>query len=293
MVCKHQHDFYSYEGRTHRGVLVVLFITIATMLIEITAGYLYKSVALMADGIHMSTHALAFAIAYTAYSLARIWSKGGSFTFGTWKVEVLGAYTSGMLLFFTSFLLLEEVISKLLWGGKVEYDQALAVALVGFCVNLFSIYLLHNQHHHEGKDHHDLNLRGAFLHVLADLLTSVFAIVGLLAGKFFGLWFMDPIMGLLGFVLIIKWSIGLMKESAFILLDKEGKNPLLERIIKAIEEDGRSKVYDIHLLRVHDSKYACILGVETFGDKDLDHYQRLISQFREIAHATIELKSCS
>ncbi|MEN3028794.1 MAG: cation diffusion facilitator family transporter [Aquificaceae bacterium] len=293
MLCKHQQNFYTYEGRTHRGVLIVFLITLATMLIEVVAGYLFNSVALMADGIHMSTHALAFAIAYTAYYLARRWSREGSFTFGTWKVEVLGAYTSSILLFFASFLLLEKALSKLLEGSDVEYNQALVVVLIGLGVNLLSAYLLHGEHHREDKTHRDLNLQGAFLHVLADLLTSLFALVGLLSGKLLGLWFMDPLMALLGFVLIIRWSLGLMRESASILLDREGKNPLLERIVKTLEGDGKSRVYDIHLLRVHRDKYACIVGLETTGNYDLDYYQRLISEFREIAHATIELKSCS
>ncbi|MCS7196859.1 MAG: CDF family Co(II)/Ni(II) efflux transporter DmeF [Aquificaceae bacterium] len=293
MLCKHQQDFYAYDGRAHKKVLIILLITLATMFTEVVAGYLFNSVALMADGVHMSTHVLAFAITYTAYYLAKKWSKEGSFTFGTWKVEVLGAYTSGILLFFASFLLLEEAFSKLLGGGDVEYDQALVVAFIGLGVNLLSAYLLHGEHHHEDKAHRDLNLHGAFLHVLADLLTSVLAIIGLLAGKFLGLWFMDPLMALLGFVLIIRWSLGLMRESASILLDREGKNPMLERIIKTLEEDGESRVYDIHLLRVHKDKYACIVGIETTGNYDLGYYQKLISGFREIAHATIELKSCS
>ncbi|MCX7989395.1 MAG: CDF family Co(II)/Ni(II) efflux transporter DmeF [Aquificaceae bacterium] len=293
MLCKHQQDFYAYDGRAHKKVLIILLITLATMFTEVVAGYLFNSVALMADGVHMSTHVLAFAITYTAYYLAKKWSKEGSFTFGTWKVEVLGAYTSGILLFFASFLLLEEAFSKLLGGGDVEYDQALVVAFIGLGVNLLSAYLLHGEHHHEDKAHRDLNLHGAFLHVLADLLTSVLAIIGLLTGKFLGLWFMDPLMALLGFVLIIRWSLGLMRESASILLDREGKNPMLERIIKTLEEDGESRVYDIHLLRVHKDKYACIVGIETTGNYDLGYYQKLISGFREIAHATIELKSCS
>ncbi|MCS6999123.1 MAG: CDF family Co(II)/Ni(II) efflux transporter DmeF [Aquificaceae bacterium] len=293
MLCKHQQDFYAYDGRAHKKVLIILLITLATMFTEVVAGYLFNSVALMADGVHMSTHVLAFAITYTAYYLAKKWSKEGSFTFGTWKVEVLGAYTSGILLFFASFLLLEEAFSKLLGGGDVEYDQALVVAFIGLGVNLLSAYLLHGEHHREDKAHGDLNLHGAFLHVLADLLTSVLAIIGLLTGKFLGLWFMDPLMALLGFVLIIRWSLGLMRESASILLDREGKNPMLERIIKTLEEDGESRVYDIHLLRVHKDKYACIVGIETTGNYDLGYYQKLISGFREIAHATIELKSCS
>ncbi|MFN3471875.1 MAG: CDF family Co(II)/Ni(II) efflux transporter DmeF [Aquificaceae bacterium] len=291
MVCKHEHDFYTPEGRTQRRVLIVLLITLMTMLLEIVAGYVFNSVALLADGIHMATHALAFGIAYIAYYFAKRWSKERSFTFGTWKIEVLGGYTSGILLFFVSFLVLQEAFSKLIKGGETKYDEALFVALLGLGVNLLSAYLLYDRHHHE-HTHHDLNLRGAYLHVLADALTSILAIGGLLSGKLLGLWFMDPIMGLVGFFLIVKWSVGLMKETASILLDREGKNPLVEQIIKAIEEDGKGRVYDIHLLRVGRNRYACILGIETEEDLSIEYYERIISNFENIAHATLELRLC-
>lgn len=288
MVCKHEQDFYLPEGRPQKRVLVVLIITLITMILEILAGYLFNSTALLADGIHMVTHLIAFAIAYLAYYLARKWVREGSFTFGTWKVEVLGAYTSSILLFFVSFLLLQESTAKLIKGTQPQYEEALMVAFVGLIVNLFSAYLLHERHHH-----HDLNLKGAYFHVLSDAATSLLAIGGLLLGKFFGLWFMDPIMGLAGFFLIARWSLGLMKETIPVLLDREGKNPLSEKIVKTIEEDGKSKVYDIHLLKVYHDKYVCILGLETYGDYALEHYQRLLSGFEEIIHITIELRHCT
>jgi cation diffusion facilitator family transporter len=294
MVCKHQHEFYTPSTGAQKRVLVVFLITLIAMAIEILAGYIFNSVALLADGIHMSTHALAFAIAYMAYFFARRWAREGSFTFGTWKVEVLGAYTSSILLFFLSFLILEEAFSKFVSRGETKYDEALLVALLGLGINLLSAYILHGgHHHHEHHEHHDLNLRGAYLHVLADALTSILAIGGLLAGKYLGLWFMDPLMGLLGFGLIIRWSLGLMKETAPILLDREGRNPLLQDIVRALEEDGESKVYDIHLLKIYNNRYACIVGLETYGNHDLEYYHRIISHFEEIAHITIELRSCA
>ncbi len=294
MVCKHHDEFYTPHHRAQRRVLIVFLITLLTMFLEILAGYMFNSVALLADGIHMSTHAFAFAIAYMAYFFAKRWVRDSSFTFGTWKVEVLGAYTSAILLFLVSFLILEESLSKFLRGGETKYEEALLVAFVGLGVNILSAYILHGgPHHHEHDHHHDLNLRGAYLHVLADALTSVLAIGGLLAGKYLGLWFMDPLMGLLGFVLIIRWSLSLMRETAPILLDREGKNPLVREIINALEEGGKSKVYDIHLLKIYSGKYACIVGIETSENYDLEHYHRIISRFEEIAHATVELKSCA
>ncbi len=287
MVCKHQHDFYIPEGKTSKRVLIVLILTFITMLLEIFAGYLFNSVALLADGIHMSTHALAFAIAYLAYYLAKRFAKDKSFTFGTWKIEVLGAYSSGILLFFVSFLILIEALSKLFQGGEIKYQEALLVAFLGLFVNLLSAYILHGEEHK-----HDLNLLGAYLHVLADALTSLLAIAGLLAGKFLGWWFMDPLMGLVGFFVIVRWSYGLVKETIPLLLDKEGKNPLGERIIEKIERDGKSRVYDIHLLRVGRDAYACILGIETKENLSVEYYEELLKDFENIVHATLEVRLC-
>ncbi len=299
MICKHEHDFYIPEKRASRKVLLVFYLTLITMILEIISGYVFNSVALLADGIHMSTHALAFLIAYLAYHFATKFAKDKSFTFGTWKIEILGAYTSGILLFFMSFLILEEAFSKLLKGGEIKYDEALIVAVLGLGVNMASAFILHegrHDHHHEHehphKHHHDLNLRGAYLHVLSDALTSVLAILGLLAGKFLGLWYMDPLAGFVGFFVIVSWSYGLLRETIPILLDREGYNPLVKDIVKEIEKDGKSKVYDIHLLRVGRGSYACILGTETTEDKGVEYYEEKISKFKEIAHANLELRIC-
>ncbi|MFN3406403.1 MAG: cation diffusion facilitator family transporter [Caldimicrobium sp.] len=287
MVCKHQHVFYIPEGKASKRVLVVLLLTIVTMLLEIIAGYIFNSVALLADGIHMSTHALAFIIAYLAYYLAKRSAKDKSFTFGTWKMEVLGAYSSGLLLFFVSLLILVEALSKLLYGGEIKYEEALFVAFIGLLVNLLSAFILHGAEHK-----YDLNLLGAYLHVLADALTSLLAIAGLLAGKVLGWWFMDPFMGLAGFFVIAKWSYRLVKETTPLLLDKEGLNPIGEKIIKEIEKDGNSKVYDIHLLRVGRDSYACILGIETNKKLSLDYYENILKKFDNIVHTTLELRLC-
>lgn len=297
MVCHQEHRFYASKAQAQRRVLVVFLLTLLTMLIEVIAGYLYNSVAVLADGIHMFTHAFAFAITYMAYFFAKRWAGDSSFTFGTWKVEVLGAYTSSILLFFLSFLILQEAFLKFFNRGHTKYEEAMFVAFLGLAVNLVSAYVLHGSHHHDQTDHehehhHDLNLKSAYLHVLADALTSVLAIGGLLAGKHLGLWFLDPLMGVFGFVLILRWSVNLMKESASVLLDREGKNPLLTEIINKVESDGTSKVYDLHLLKVYNNKYACIIGLETHGEKGLEHYQNLLSSFEEIAHVTIELRRC-
>ncbi len=271
------------EGR----VLAVFLITLITMVGEIIGGYVFNSVALLADGIHMGSHALAFGISFLAYYLARRWSVGGGFTFGTWKVEVLGAYTSGVLLFFMSFLILEEALLKLLKGGEINYEPALLVAFVGLGVNLLSAYLLHEE------EEHDHNLRSAFVHVLADAFTSLLAILSLLSGKYLGLWFLDALAGFLGFFVVLRWSWGIVRETANILLDREAKNPLVEEIIRAVQEDGVSKVYDIHLIRIYNDRYACVLGIETSGGQSLEHYEKILSSFDCIAHATVEVRYCT
>ncbi|RMH79702.1 MAG: cation transporter [Acidobacteria bacterium] len=285
MVCKHEHAFYTERREGEKRVLIVLLLTLITMVGEVAGGYLFNSVALLSDGIHMGTHALAFGITLLAYYLARRWSKEGSFTFGTWKVEVLGAYTSAVLLFFLSFLVLQEAVLKLIKVGETKYEEAIYVAIFGLFVNLISAYLLHGEEH-------DHNLRSAYAHVLSDALTSVLAIGALLGGKYLNLWYLDPISGFLGFFLIARWSLGLMKETSAVLLDREAKNPLVEEVVKAIEKDGKSKVYDIHLLRVYNDRYACIVGIEVKGDVPLEHYERVLKGFESIAHATVELRHC-
>ncbi len=296
-LCKHEHIFYLPKKQSEFRVLIVLIITFITLIIEIIAGYLFNSVALLADGIHMVSHTFAFLIAFFAYYFARKLSKDVSFTFGTWKIEVLGAYTNSLILLFLALLVLSEAIGKFFNPGETQYEEALIIATLGLFVNLISAYILYHKEESHGAEKyhshtHDLNLRGALYHVITDALTSVLAIIALLAGKYFNLWYMDPLMGIIGFVVIVKWSLSLIKESLPILLDREAKNPLYEELIKALESDGKTIVNDIHLLRIHHNKYACIVGLTTQEENNLEYYEDILSNFEQIAHVNIELRKC-
>ncbi|RMH09355.1 MAG: cation transporter [Aquificota bacterium] len=285
MVCKREHVFYLPSKSAEKRVLFVFSLTLFTMVVEVVGGYIFRSVALLADGVHMASHTFAFGIAYMAYYLARKWSKDPSFTFGTWKVEVLGGYTSALLLLFLSFLILYEAFVKLFKHQPPDYEPALAVALLGLGVNVLSAFVL-------GHEDHDHNLKSAYFHVLSDAFTSFLAIGALLAGKYLDLWFFDPISGFVGFAVVAYWAFGLLRESAYALLDRELHGSLAEEIIKHIESDGLSRVYDIHLIKVSKEGYACIIGIETSSYFSLEHYEGVLKSFNQILHATIELRQC-
>lgn len=287
--CKHEHIFFTPKKKAEGRVLLVLVLTLVFMLVEIIAGYVFGSVALLADGVHMGTHAVAFGITLGAYVLARRWSKDASFSFGTWKVEVLGAYTSAVILGVMAFLVLGEAVLKLVKKEGVKYEDALLlVAFAGLLVNLISALALS----HDNDHRHDFNLSAAYLHVIADALTSLLAITALLSGKYLGMWYLDPLSGLVGFSLILSWSYRLLKDTAQILLDREMASPLVKELIERIEKDNTSKVQDIHLLRVHHDKYACILSVITTQDRSVDYYIKRLEGIDNLVHTTIEIKYC-
>ncbi|MFN3505338.1 MAG: CDF family Co(II)/Ni(II) efflux transporter DmeF [Caldimicrobium sp.] len=295
-LCKEEHIFYIQKKKAESRVLLVLIITILTMIVELIAGYFFNSVALLADGIHMGSHVFAYVIAFLAYYLARKLSSDLSFTFGTWKIEVLGAYTNGLLVITLSLFVLWESLQKLFKPVETKYEEAIIVALLGLIVNLVSAYILHVKEEESQSEsqshHHDLNLKGVMVHILADVFTSVLALLALLSGKFLSLWYMDPIIGLVGFLVILKWGINLIKETIPILLDKVEKVPFYKDLISALEKDGNTKVNDLHLFRIYPEKYACIMGLTTTEDKEVEYYETILSNFKEIAHATIELKKC-
>ncbi|MFZ8860991.1 MAG: cation diffusion facilitator family transporter, partial [Thermocrinis sp.] len=228
-------------------------------------------------------------ISFTAYMLARKWSRDVSFSFGTWKVEVLGAYTSAVLLSMMAFLVLIEALSKLINRVAVKYEEALLVAFGGLLINLISAFVLSHEEDHK----HDVNLKSAYLHVLTDALTSILAIGALLGSKYFGMWYLDPLSGIVGFFVIINWAYGLLKETAWILLDREMRSPIVQRIINSIESDGVSKVQDIHLLRIHHDKYACILTITTTQDLPADDYLKRLEEIENLVHTTVEVVYCA
>lgn len=295
---QHNHDFAFIHEKGETRTKQVFAITIITMIVEIIAGTLFGSMALLADGWHMGTHAAAFAITIFAYQYSRRHATNRDFTFGTGKVSILGGYSSAIALAVIALFIGVESIERLIQPLEIHFDQAIAVAIIGLLVNLFCAFLLHGHHthiHNEGHKHShhlDHNLRGAYLHVLADALTSVLAIIALLFGKFFGWYWLDPLIGIVGAMVITRWSYGLLKDTSAILLDKNVDQENIKEIQKKIESDADNRVTDIHVWQVGPIDYAAIISLVTHYPKPIEHYKGLISDFKELSHVTIETYEC-
>jgi cation diffusion facilitator family transporter len=268
------------------------------MTIEIAAGYIFGSMALLADGWHMGTHAIALSITAFAYFFARKHSDNPNYSFGTGKVGVLGGFASAVVLAVIALLVGVESFQRLITPKTILFNQAIAVAVVGLIVNLVSAFLLQNKHHHGNKHdsgkhhHHDHNLRAAYLHVLADALTSVLAIIALLTGKIFGWIWMDPVMGIVGATVITKWSYGLLIDTGKILLDRDVNQEAVDEIRSKIESDSDTKVTDIHVWRVGSHHLSALISLVTHYPKSPDHYKNLLLEYDEIVHVTIEVNAC-
>jgi cation diffusion facilitator family transporter len=285
---KHDHCFQiEQSSRNERRTWCVIALTVATMLVEIVGGKIYGSMALLADGWHMGTHAGALGITAFAYTYARRHAENPRFTFGTGKVTVLGGYTSAIVLALIALLMLWESGRRLVDPVSIRFNEALVVAFIGLCVNLASAFLLRGHDHNE---HHDHNIRAAYLHVLADALTSVLAIAALLTGKAFGWIQMDPMMGIVGSLIIARWSYGLIKDTSKILLDREAHPERLAAIKRVVESESDNRVSDIHLWWVGPNQYAAVITVLTHHPRPPDHYRNLLGDFEELNHVTVEIK---
>lgn len=300
---QHPHDFITDdEARAERRTRWVVALTLVTMVIELTAGWLTGSMALLADGWHMGSHAAALGISAFAYSFARNRREDRRFTFGTGKVSTLAGYSSSLLLAAGALWMLVESVSRLLDPIAIRYGEAMLVAILGLIVNLASAWILgHQGHshsharehgHHPRGDHQDHNLRAAYLHVLADALTSVLAIVALGFGMAFGWSFLDPIMGIAGAVLIGRWSWGLACDTARVLLDAEDHGEVASQVRDALERETDTRVADLHLWRVGTAGRACIVSLVTHRPKSVDHYRSLIDRVPGIVHLTVEVNHC-
>jgi len=280
------------------------WLTTAMMVIEIAGGWWFNSMAVLADGWHMSSHSLALGLSAFAYAFARRHAGNRRYAFGTWKVEVLGSYTSAILLLGIAALMVFQSVERLMRPQTIQYDEAIAIAVVGLAVNLVCAWWLRGHHHgheHEhGADHHehghghahhqDLNVRAAYLHVLADAATSVLAIAALLGGKLWGLAWLDPIMGLAGAVLIAIWARGLLRDSGRVLLDAEMDAPVVREVREVIEQ-GKvpARITDLHVWRVGRAKYACVVSLTTPSQMDGDYFRRELGVHEELAHVTVEV----
>ena len=295
---QHSHDFAFIHEKGEARTKQILVITALTMVAEIVAGSVFGSMALLADGWHMGTHAGAFAITIFAYHYSRKHKKDTDFTFGTGKVSVLGGYSSAVALAVIALFIGVESIVRLITPQEIRFNEAIAVAVLGLTVNLFCAYLLHgnhthtHEHGHKHAHHHDHNLRGAYLHVLADALTSVLAILALSFGKLFGWQWLDPLMGIVGSLVITRWAYGLLKDTSTILLDRNTEKEHVELIRQRIESDSDNIVSDIHIWRVGPVDYAAIISLVTHYPKSTEHYKNLLAEFKELSHLTIEVNSC-
>lgn len=290
----HSHSFDDTNQRAKTNTLYATILTFMMMIAEIAAGIIYNSMALLADGWHMSSHALALGLSFFVYVMATKYKNDIRFSFGTFKIEILGAYTSAILLLVVAFFMAFHSMERLLNPVDILYKEAIFVAVLGLIINLVCAWLLkddHSHHNHEHHDHHhDINLKAAYLHVLADALTSILAIVALVAGMLWGAAWLDPVMGIVGSVLVFVWAIGLIKQSGKILLDANMDTPVVEEIIEVIKNSKvRATIADLHVWSVGKGKYSCILSLEVEEDIDSDYFKKELEIHEELVHITVEL----
>jgi cation diffusion facilitator family transporter len=312
---RHDHSFGQDVRRPGEArTLLVIAITAAMMVAEIAAGVLFGSMALLADGLHMASHAAALSLNAFAYVYARRHARDTSYSFGTGKVNTLGGFTGAVLLAGFALLMASESIERLFAPVTIAFDQAIFVAVVGLVVNGVSMWILghgnhghdhdHDDGHDDGHDHdhdhdhdhalghaheHDHNLVSAYLHVLADALTSLLAIVALLAAKYFGLTWMDPVMGLVGAVLVARWSLGLLKSTSAVLLDKNAPPPIVDAVRGSVEGVDGNRVVDLHVWCIGLGSYAALLSIVTPRPRAPQHYKSLLPAGLGIVHVTVEV----
>ena len=310
---QHNHAYDAGNRGAERRTWAVVAITAITMVVEIVAGFVTGSMALLADGWHMSTHVAALSIAGFAYWLARRWSRDDRFAFGTWKIEVLGAFTSALLLGVVAIAMVVESVIRLVTPSPIDFAPALTVAVVGLVVNVVSALVLGHGHppdaghaqdpgpehgHHDHGPHQghghpdDLNLRSAYVHVVADALTSVLAIAALAAGLWLGWSWLDPVMGIVGAAVILWWSRGLLRDSARVLLDREMDSPVVQDIRKSIESDGDAEIADLHVWRVGRASHAAVVTVVAERPLAPDAYRQRLRSIRSLMHVSVEVNRC-
>ncbi|MBW2251424.1 MAG: CDF family Co(II)/Ni(II) efflux transporter DmeF [Deltaproteobacteria bacterium] len=289
-------DYSANESRT----LVVVLLTTLTMVIEILAGYWTGSMALLADGWHMGTHTLALGLSYVAYRLAHFFEGSGRFSFGTGKMGILAGYTSALFLGFAAIWMIYESICRIVDPVAIAFSEAIGITFIGLVVNLASVLILnssnsdHHRHSHDSisEHHHDHNYRAAYLHVIADSLTSILALIALLSGRYFGWIFLDPIMGIVGGVLICCWAYTLLKSTGSILLDGEAEKDIRKKIYDLIESDNDSRIIDLHVWHIGSNEIACIASIVTGQNLTAEDYQARINKHFHFHHISVEVHLC-
>jgi len=297
---QHSHEFSLNNDKGERRTKYVLILTAVTMVAEILAGTIFGSMALLADGWHMGTHVAAFLIAIFAYRFARKHANNPDYAFGTGKVGVLGGFASAVALAVVALVMLVESLERIVNPQMIQFNAAIAVAVLGLLVNIVSALILkddhdHTHHHGHGHDHehhHDHNLRAAYMHVLADALTSLLAIIALLSGKYFGWNWLDPMMGIVGAVIITRWAYGLVQQTGPILLDGSIDKKYQSAIEQTIEGDSDNRISDIHIWKISANHYAAIISLVTHFPKPTEYYKDLLSGFHRLSHITVEVHQC-
>lgn len=324
---KHSHNFCPDFSAAEKNTRRVLYLTMAMMFAEIVCGLKFHSMALFADGLHMGTHVTAFLITVIAYFFARRHAADARFSFGTGKFGVLGAFTSAIILGGVGIVMAVESVSRLIHPLPIQFDQAILVACLGLAVNTVSALILKDHHHHHGhSDHdhhdhshdhshdhhhdhdhkdghghrhhyhhgHDLNLRSAYIHVIADAFTSLLAIIALLSGKYFGWYWMDAIMGIVGSLVIAQWAYSLTRQTKIILLDEEPAESDLDfEIRKAIDSFPETEISDLHIWQIGANQFAAAISLVTRQPQPPDRYKVLLKQHEELVHVTIEVNQCT
>jgi cation diffusion facilitator family transporter len=323
----HTHVFDEGNPLAERNTMRAVILTAVVMVVEIIGGWLFNSMALLADGWHMASHALALGLSVAAYAAARKLAGHAHFSFGTWKIEVLGGYTSAIFLMGVAVMMMFESVLRFITPTPIQYDQAIAIAFLGLATNLVSAWLLKDGHHHghdhgHGNDdhhhdhdhehdhqhvhghddnpkrqaqdkqghHHDLNLRSAYMHVVTDAATSVLAIIALFSGKWWAWDWMDPLMGVVGAVLVAVWAFGLIRDSGRILLDAEMNAPVVQEIKDVIQKlPVGATITDLHVGRVGKGKFACILAVSVRDMVEPAYFKQALSVHEELVHITVEV----
>ncbi|MCH4246737.1 MAG: CDF family Co(II)/Ni(II) efflux transporter DmeF [Acinetobacter populi] len=307
---QHSHHFDEGNPLAQKKILLATLFTAVMMIAEISGGLIFNSMALLADGWHMSSHMLALGLAYMAYRAARHYRNDERFCFGTWKIEILAGYSSAILLMVVAIMMCYSSVERLFHPVEIHYNEAIFIAIIGLVVNLICAWLLHDDHHghshhdhihhshaqheHTDQEHHhhqDLNQKAAFLHVIADATTSVLAIIALFAAKYFGWNFLDAVLGIVGALLVSKWAWGLIIQTGRTLLDAEMTEPVVDEIREVIADLDRSiDIVDLHVWKVGRGKFSCILALET-SDTLLTPLvvKQALSIHDEIVHASIEI----